>query len=255
MLMCLILFSYQNHPDYPLVIAANRDEFYQRPTQAAHFWPETPQLLAGKDLQAGGSWMGVTTDGRFAAVTNYRDPGQEAIYPQSRGSLVKDFLTGELNAEEYLVTIDKIHDAFAGFNLLLGTTSELFFYSNQSRETQKLAPGVYGLSNGHLDEPWPKVSQGKRQFDSILQREFTTDEVIKLLTDRTLAEDTALPNTGVDVSMEKILSAKFIQVAGYGTRASTVITVDDKQQLIFTEESYDDIGRPTTRVNFKIAFP
>jgi uncharacterized protein with NRDE domain len=255
MLMCLILFSYQNHPDYPLVIAANRDEFYQRPTQAAHFWPETPQLLAGKDLQAGGSWMGVTTDGRFAAVTNYRDPGQEAIYPQSRGSLVKDFLTGELNAEEYLLTIDKIHDAFAGFNLLLGTTSELFFYSNQSRKTQKLAPGVYGLSNGHLDEPWPKVSQGKKQLDRILQREFTTDEVIKLLNDRTLAEDTALPNTGVDVGMEKILSAKFIQVPGYGTRSSTVITVDDKQQLSFTEESYDDIGRPKNRVNFKIAFP
>ena len=255
MLMCLILFSYQNHPDYPLVIAANRDEFYQRPTQAAHFWPETPQLLAGKDLQAGGSWMGVTTDGRFAAVTNYRDPGQEAIYPQSRGALVKDFLTGELNAEEYLVTIDKIHDAFAGFNLLLGTTSELFFYSNQSRKTQKLAPGVYGLSNGHLDEPWPKVSQGKQQLDSILQREFSTDEVIKLLNDRTLAEDTALPKTGVDVGMEKILSAKFIQVPGYGTRSSTVITVDNKQQLSFTEESYDDTGKPRNCVSFNVDLP
>lgn len=251
--MCLILFSYQTHPEYPLVIAANRDEFYQRPTQAAHFWPEAPQLLAGKDLQAGGSWMGVTTDGRFAAVTNYRDPGQETTYPQSRGSLVKDFLTGEFNAEEYLLAIDKIHDAFAGFNLLLGTTGELFFYSNQSRKTQKLAPGVYGLSNGHLDEPWPKVSQGKRQLDRLLQGEFNTDEVIKLLNDRTLAEDSALPNTGVDVCMEKILSAKFIQVAGYGTRSSTVITVNDKQLLRFTEESYDDTGRPKNRENFTIS--
>ncbi len=118
--MCLILFSYKVHPHTPLVIAANRDEFYQRPTEAAHFWPEAPQLLAGKDLQAGGSWMGVNTDGRFAAVTNYRDPAEDKHYPRSRGALVKDFLTGKLNAEDYRPSIDSYYHHFAGFNLLLG---------------------------------------------------------------------------------------------------------------------------------------
>lgn len=199
--------------------------------------------------------MGVTTDGRFAAVTNYRDPDQDSVYPKSRGSLITNFLTGELNAEDYLVAIDKTHDDFAGFNLLLGTTNELFFYSNQSRKTQRLEPGIYGLSNGHLDEAWPKVSQGKQQLNSIIQKTFNTGDILKLLSDRTLADETTLPNTGIDVSMEKILSSKFIQTTNYGTRSSTVITVDNNQQLSFTEESYDDRGKAKNHTEFQLSLP
>jgi uncharacterized protein with NRDE domain len=250
--MCLILFSYKLHSNYPLVIAANRDEFYQRPTAAAHFWPQAPDLLAGKDLQAGGSWMGVTRSGRFAAVTNYRDPGQNGHYPKSRGSLVADYLIGNEQAPQYLAGIDRCHSDFAGFSLLLGTTSQLFYYSNQQRSILELTPGNYGLSNGHLNEAWPKVVDGKQQLQQILQTEVTHSKLFTLLGDRTLAADSALPNTGVAVDMEKALSAKFIQVAGYGTRSSTVITVDQRQQLLFSEQTFDDRGQPAGSCFFRI---
>lgn len=249
--MCLILFSYRVHPRWPLVIAANRDEFHQRPTAAAHFWPPAPQLLAGRDLQAGGTWMGITRQGRFAAVTNYRDPAQQADYPHSRGALPSDFLTGNLSAEDYLVTIDRQHDQFAGFNLLLGSVANLFFYSNQQRSIMRLSPGIYGLSNGRLDEAWPKVIDGKKQLATIIEAGCHTDQVIRLLNDRTLAEDDVLPSTGIDVGMEKILSAKFIDTETYGTRSSTVITVDDQQHLCFTEQSYDAAGQHMERKSFQ----
>ena len=253
--MCLILFSYKFHSNFPLVVAANRDEFYQRPTQAAHFWPEAPQLLAGKDLQAGGSWMGVTRSGRFAAVTNYRDPGQNEHYPKSRGSLVADFLSGNWQAQQYLDTIDKSYSDFSGFNLLLGTTSQLFYYSNQTRACRELPPGNYGLSNGHLNEGWPKVVEGKKQLDELLQKDLDHVKIIKLLNDRTEAADSQLPNTGVAASMEKILSAKFIQTEGYGTRSSTVISVDHQQQLNFTEQAYDENGEAKNYSSYKMQLP
>lgn len=250
--MCLILFSFQVQPQWPLVIAANRDEFYQRPTRPAQFWPEVPQLLAGKDLQAGGSWMGVTTDGRFAAVTNYRDPNQEPHYPRSRGALVADFLSGDLAPEPYLSNIDPFHNEYAGFNLLLGNSEQLFFYSNQSRTVEQLSPGTYGLSNGHLDEPWPKVADGKQQLNRIVQSNPDTPKLFTLLADRTLAEDHSLPNTGIDVSMESILSAKFIFTESYGTRASTAITFNNKQQLFFSEQTYDHSGQPGNTAHFDL---
>lgn len=253
--MCLILFSYKLHSNFPLVVAANRDEFYQRPTRAAHFWPEAPQLLAGKDLAAGGSWMGVTRSGRFAAVTNYRDPGQNEHYPRSRGALVADYLSGNWQAQQYLDAIDKSYSDFSGFNLLLGTTSQLFYYSNQTRACMELSPGNYGLSNGRLDEAWPKVVEGKQQLDELLHRGLDHEKIIKLLNDRSQAADSQLPSTGVATHMEKILSAKFIQTEGYGTRSSTVISVDHRQQLNFSEQAYDENGEAKNYLSFKFQLP
>jgi uncharacterized protein with NRDE domain len=238
--MCLILFAYSTHPQYKLVLAANRDEFYARPTLPAAYWEDAPNILAGKDLVAGGTWLGVTRDGRFAAVTNYRDPrAPEGL--RSRGHLVGDFLREDKSAAEYLQEIHFVSDEYSGFNLILGEVNqkknELFYYSNREGVIRNLAAGVYGLSNHLLDTPWHKVKLGKKVFsEAVNQPKIQTDALFEILQNRQPALDADLPDTGVGKEREKVLSPIFIRTDIYGTRCSTVLLIDNAGEIFFEEK-------------------
>ncbi|CBL45513.1 Conserved hypothetical protein [gamma proteobacterium HdN1] len=241
--MCLILFAWQRQKDYPLIVAANRDEFYARPTQPAAFWEEAPQILAGRDLQAGGTWLGVTRSGRFAALTNVREPANAYQGSLSRGTLVSDFLSGKDSAVNYADSVHVIGSAYAGFNLLLSDGEKLVWVSNRDGDPRILTSGVYGVSNALLDTPWPKVAGGKAAISERLplhQPEQQTAGLITLLQDGTVAPDEELPDTGVGLMMERILSPRFIRTSQYGTRASTALFMGD--QVSFAEQAYHANG-------------
>jgi uncharacterized protein with NRDE domain len=229
--VCLILFAYRVHPEYKLIVAANRDEFYQRPTAPAHFWEDSPKILAGRDLEKRGTWMGVTQDGRFAALTNYRDPLELAEGKRSRGELVADALKYKGNLNDYMLQLEKNNDLYPGYNLVAGDANELYYYSNIGQELQKLKPGTYGLSNHLLNTDWPKVQKGKEGLSKIVN-EKNQDIVGKLLTLLQNADpylDELLPNTGVTLEWERTLSPLFIKSENYGTRSSTVLLMSEKE--------------------------
>ncbi len=233
--MCLIVFAWHVVPGAPLVAAANRDEFYDRPTAAAGAWPENPKVFAGRDLKGGGSWMGINQEGpngpRFAALTNIRGPQERREDAPSRGALVADFLAGDLDAEAYIAKIAAGSDDYNGFNLVLGDRTRLFWYSNRGGEDERngkeLAPGIYGISNSLLDAPWPKVVRTKAQFASLLCQGAPEDAYFEMLADTTRASDLRLPDTGIAIDLERVLSAVCIETAGYGTRTSTVVRLWD----------------------------
>lgn len=232
--MCLIVFAWQVVPGAPLVACANRDEFYDRPTRPAAPWPEHPAIYAGRDLKGGGSWMGITTEAagsRFAALTNIRGPHERRLDAPSRGALVADFLAGSMSAAEYIATIASGVDDYNGFNLVLGDRHALYWYSNRAgadpRNGQPLAPGIYGISNGLLDAPWPKVVRTKAEFASLLCQGAPEDAYFEMLADTTRAPDVRLPDTGIEIGLERTLSAVCIESPGYGTRTSTVVKVFD----------------------------
>src|SRR5690625_3156322 len=236
--MCLINFHWQTHPNYPLIVAANRDEVYDRPTAPAHFWQDFPFILAGRDLEQYGTWLGVTTTGRFAALTNYRDPQtMYKAFDKSRGDLVKDFLTSSLSPVAYLENIRPKDNQFNGFNLLVGTADELFYYNNIEREIVEIVPGTHSLSNHFLNTPWPKVIRGKNALQSVAEQNerLTPAQLFPLLMDRNQAPKQKLPNTGIDQSLEKKLSPLFIQTPTYGTRSSTVLLIDQNGYVSFNE--------------------
>lgn len=252
--MCLILFAYKIHPSCPLVLAANRDEFYERPTQSADFWPDHPQLLAGIDLQEKGTWLGVTKDGKFAAITNYRDPASWKSPAPSRGKLVRDYLTGTLNPEDYLKEISIHARDYNGFNLLVGDRENLWVYSNQG-DAHKLQPGIYGLSNHLLDTPWPKVQRGKLLLKKALSKkgDDLEEALFEILADRHIPPDDQLPHTGVDTDWERVLSPMFITSPIYGTRSSTVLIISANRRVRFTEKVYNGQSLPwmTGRFSFQ----
>ena len=229
--MCLIVFAWQVVPGAPLIAAANRDEFYDRPAIAASNWPEHPQVFAGRDLKGGGSWMGVTCDGpngpKFAALTNVRGPQERRADAPSRGALVADYLAGELSAPDYIEQIAASGEAYNGFNLVLGDRVSMYWYSNRGdgdeRNGKQLVPGIYGISNGLLDSPWPKVVRTKAQFASLLCQGAPEDAYFEMLSDTTRAPDVRLPDTGIELELERRLSAVCIETPGYGTRTSTVV--------------------------------
>ena len=229
--MCLIVFAWQVIPGVPLIAAANRDEFYDRPASAADNWPEAPNVIAGRDLKAGGTWMGITQQGpdgaRFAAITNIRGPHERRTDAPSRGALVADYLAGKLSAQAYIAHIAGASDPYNGFNLVLGDRSGLYWYSNRGAEDTRngkpLEPGIYGVSNGLLDAPWPKVVRTKAQFASLLCQGAPEDAYFEMLADTTRAPDARLPDTGVAIEIERQLSAVCIETPGYGTRTSTVV--------------------------------
>ena len=233
--MCLIVFAWQVVPGAPLVAAANRDEFYDRPTAAACAWPENPNVYAGRDLKGGGSWMGINRQGpngpRFAALTNIRGPQERRDDAPSRGALVADYLAGELDAEAYIARIAQGSEEYNGFNLVLGDRERLFWFSNRgdddARNGKALPPGVYGISNSLLDAPWPKVVRTKAQFASLLCQGAPEDAYFEMLADTTCAPDLRLPDTGIALDLERVLSAVCIETAGYGTRTSTVVRLWD----------------------------
>ena len=239
--MCLIFIAQQAHPDYPLIIAANRDEFYTRPSQPAHFWPDAPQLLAGKDLLAGGTWLGITHTGRFAAITNYRHVDNNH-YNKSRGNLISDFLQSSDSPDNFTSYLDSKQSQYAGFNCIYGFLSAghptLHYFGNHAEQKQTLQSGVYGLSNALLDTPWPKVTQGKQAIQTLSQKSFAIEEWFHMLSNKEQAADSELPDTGIDTNKERLLSSRFIQLEEYGTRCSSVITVAKDNTVRFTERSY-----------------
>jgi uncharacterized protein with NRDE domain len=225
--MCLIVFAWQVIPGIPLVAAGNRDEFFSRPTASAAWWTDHPQVYAGRDLQDGGTWMGISREGRFAAITNFRDPSAKRTDAPSRGALVADFLAADTTPEDYIAALKAHASEYNGFNLLVGDKDRLVWYSNAAVQDERngklLPPGIYGLSNASLDSPWPKVVRTKAQFSSLICQGAPEDAYFEMLTDTTRAPDCRLPKTGVSLEWERVLSAVCIQSPEYGTRTSTVV--------------------------------
>lgn len=225
--MCLIVFSWKVIPGLPLIAAANRDEFYARPTAPAGWWEDRPDIYAGRDLQDGGTWIGISRTGRFAAITNVRAPAERREHAPSRGTLVADFLSSTATAAEYIAQISATAGDFNGFNLLVNDGRDLIWYSNKgqsdARNGQPLAPGIYGLSNALLDVCWPKVVRTKAQFASLLCQGAPDETYFEMLSDTTRAGDCRLPSTGVGLETERLLSAVFIESPEYGTRSSTLV--------------------------------
>lgn len=234
--MCFIVFAHRIHPRYRLVFASNRDEFYERPTAPASFWNDAPEVLAGRDLKGGGTWMGITRTGRFAALTNHRDLRNLKDKAPTRGALVADFLTGNQQPRAYLESLAPEADRYNGFNLLVGTTTDLYSFSNVDPVIRKLTPGLYGLSNAVLDTPWPKVERGKERLETLLQsEEVDVEALMNLLYDQHKAPDAALPDTGIGNEWERLLSSIFIESENYGTRASTILLIDQDDHATFIE--------------------
>ncbi|WP_060680276.1 NRDE family protein [Virgibacillus halodenitrificans] len=253
--MCLINLHFQQHANYKLIVAANRDEFYDRPTKQAHFWDDKPFILAGRDLRQMGTWMGITKNGRFAALTNYRDPSQAETGKRSRGSIVTNFLSGNVKPIEYLSSLQKDKDNFAGFNVILGSSDSLYYYSNQENKIRPINDGTHSLSNHLLNSPWPKVTKGRGKLKEYVQThpEMIHDDLLQLVADAEMAEDHALPDTGVGLKLERYLSPLFIKADGYGTRASTILTIDINKMVHFTERTYEGgIAKNEVSYHFKI---
>ncbi|HEY0742782.1 MAG TPA: NRDE family protein [Chryseosolibacter sp.] len=236
--MCLIFISINQHPRYKLVVAANRDEFYNRKTAAAHFWEDAPNILGGRDLEAGGTWFGVNKRGKISLITNYRDPKNINPAAPSRGKLVSDFLSNGMDGKSYLSSIQH-PEKYNGFNLIVGTPEVLYYFSNYREGITEMKSGLFGLSNHLLDTPWPKVKKGKELMAEILARPFDAKDLFALLANEGIASDDLLPDTGVGLERERALSAMFIKSPGYGTRCSTVLLVDHDNNFNFTERVYD----------------
>jgi uncharacterized protein with NRDE domain len=258
--MCLIIFLYDIHPDYRLILAANRDEFYDRPTDPLSFWDDAPDVLAGRDLKGKGTWLGINKNGRIAAITNFREPATFKTNAPSRGLLLSDYLTGTMNPRIYLKHIKTIGHRYNGFNLIIGDMSGLYYYSNKADKIKELKPGLYGLSNHLLDTPWPKVEKGKRGLEKLLAKEkqMNTEDIFSLLADRTFPPDDRLPDTGIDLDWERMLSPLFIKSDIYGTRSSSIVLIDRSRKTSFTERSFipeepGSFKQKTRRFNLKIS--
>lgn len=251
--MCLILIGYRSHPGYELVIAANRDEFHERPTAPLAFWDKAPQVLAGRDLQEGGTWMGITRTGHFAAITNYRDPSQVRLGAPSRGRLVADYLQNPQPAIDYLEQLQPITESYNGFNLLLSDRTGLYYHSNRTSEIQTLLPGWYGLSNHLLDTPWLKVRRGLFLLRRRLEQrpDLAPDDLLETLTDRSVAPDAELPETGVSLEWERWLSSIFIDAPGYGTRSSTALLVNNGGSVHMVEITWADASRREFQLDWR----
>lgn len=238
--MCLILVSFKSLSSHPLIIAANRDEFYARETAPMGWHEKSQPVLCGTDLKEGGTWMGVTRNGRFAALTNHRDPSRLNPAAASRGWIVSRFLEGTQSPPAFADTLKEEKDRYNGFNLLFGTVDRLYHYSNISDALTELSPGVHGVSNALLDTPWPKVEAGKKTLAAL---EHPTEEALfTLLGDRTTPADALLPETGMTLEWERILGPLFIQSEVYGTRSSCLITLDTRRTLTATERTYQTDG-------------
>jgi uncharacterized protein with NRDE domain len=245
--MCLILFAYKYHPKYHLILLANRDEFYQRPSLPLDYWLDAPTILAGRDLKGNGTWLGLTRSGRIAAVTNYRDPLNLRSDAPSRGLLIRNYLSGNQSPQDYVNALCGKRNFYNGFNLLIGDQAQLYYYSNYHPAITKITPGIHGLSNHLLNTAWPKVTTGKKYLKHLLDQsdQITIEDYFKLLTDRTIFCDQQLPNTGVGLAWERILSPLFITSPDYGTRCSSIILIKPSGTIQFYERTYDPNSHPS----------
>lgn len=238
--MCLIFLSLNNHPTYSLILAGNRDEFHNRPTAPAGFWQDAPQLLAGRDLEANGTWLGITRNGRISLLTNYRDPLHINPDAPSRGHLVSNYLKGKMSPNDYLSDVATRGKSFNGFNLIVGTPGELWYYSNYGTGVAKIQSGFHGLSNHLLDTPWPKVEKGKDLLRPMIEKKvIEPGDLLDALYDDRQAPDGQLPDTGVGLERERVLSPMFIKSPNYGSRCSTVVLIELNGHVRFSERVYD----------------
>ena len=257
--MCLIAFAWKAHPDYPLIVAANRDEWHDRPASPARWWEDQPDILAGRDLKAGGTWLGISRRGRFAALTNFRDPSDRKSDAPSRGQLVSDFLAGTASVHDYLCQLQVMAPLYQGFNLLVGDGDVLQYFSSRTGEILVVPPGVHALSNHTLNEPWPKVELAKSALAAALQAEMPEDArklaVYDFLSNDSRATDEQLPDTGVGLEWERALSPALIVTEKYGTRCSTMLSIARGGAVTFEERSRDQRGMVTGIVNrqFRLA--
>ncbi|MEN2767836.1 NRDE family protein [Ornithinibacillus xuwenensis] len=248
----LILFQLQEHPHYKLILTANRDEFYNRPTAQAQFWQTAPTILAGRDLEQMGTWLGITKEGRVAALTNYRDPKQMKFGKFSRGAIVSNYLESMDTAEHYLEALRKDKLNYVGFNVLVGNPNELAYYNNIEDSMTAIPPGTHGLSNHFLNTPWPKVEKGKKKLQEYtLNREkIIVEDLFQILSDSEEADEKEIPDTGIDKELEKRLSPMFIALPDYGTRCSTVVTIDNNNYVTFSERTFQ-AGEQAYEVNME----
>jgi uncharacterized protein with NRDE domain len=248
--MCLILMAWRVHADYPIVMAANRDEFHQRPTAPAQWWTDRPQLLAGRDLEARGTWLGMTQSGQIAALTNFRDPRQVKLNAPSRGGLVVRMLESSASITERVARLREVSPQYSGFSLLCTDGRQLGVFESVSAAGRLLDPGIYGLSNHVLDTPWPKVQRAKSSLATALSALPNDAALLELLRDDRTATDEHLPRTGVSLEWERLLSSAFIRGTDYGTRSSTVVLVGVDGSAKFNEWTWRADGSLDSEVNY-----
>lgn len=252
--MCLVVIAWQVHPDYPLVVAANRDEFHERPAEAMHWWRDAPDVLAGRDLQAGGTWLAISRSGRYAGVTNVREAGTPRADARSRGELVSRYVAGSDSALQFAEAVDD--DAYRGFNMFAGDGSELLYMSNRGSPPRLLAPGIYGISNALLDTPWPKLLRTRERVAEVIRSGIVAPEaLLDLMTDRTPAPDNELPGGTADIDLARAASAPFIVHPLYGTRCSTALIRESGGATIVAERRYRRTGSTEGESSFLIEAP
>ena len=251
--MCILFVAVNQHKDYPLIIAANRDEFFKRGTAESHIWDSEQGIIAGKDLQAGGTWMGINKQGYIASLTNIRDPKKTSENAITRGKLVSHYLQTPL--EEYQKTLSASKDNYNGYNLLFGKWNKLAVYNNHLDQLQPLTDGYYGLSNASLNSPWPKINKGVGKLEEYCQdgHDINPDILFTLLLDKSLAADENLPQTGVPIDWERRLSSIFILGDEYGTRSSTVLKIDKQQNVQWYERTYNNTATCTSSQSFNFS--
>lgn len=250
--MCIIALSYRQHADYPLLLAANRDEFFARPSAPLDWWPDD-QILAGQDLQAGGTWLGASRGGRIAALTNFRDPRANQSNAPSRGHLVSQFLESEISAAAFAEMLLPRLAQYNGFNLLLFDGQQLFYVSSVGAQARQLQPGLYVVSNHVLDTPWPKVERLKQgMLQHLAEPRLETEALFDLLSDRQQPEDATLPDTGIGLEWERRLGSIFVSAPGYGTRASTLLRLDRNRQLEMIERCFIEGGQISDTRQFQV---
>ena len=253
--MCLAIFSLNRLPDWPLVIAANRDELHTRPTLEAAPWNDATHILGGRDLEAGGTWLGMTHSGRIALLTNYREPGPRKLEAPSRGLLTENYLRGVDTAQTYAQAVHQDSASYNGFNLLVGDQRGLWYCSNRNASPpQHLTNGTFGLSNAVLDAPWPKVLRTRDALEQHLSDVAapSSEVLFSILQDTTPAAEHELPDTGVGLSREKILGSPFITVPRYGTRCTTIILQHIDGKAIFLERRYNALGQTEGQTHWTI---
>ncbi len=251
--MCILFLALNKHPNYPVIICANRDEFHQRPTKSMHWWPKE-KILAGQDLQAGGTWLGLTKQGRFAALTNYRKlPSTSQNQTKSRGHIVTQAL--QQNNQELITSLSKTNHDYQPFNLIYGDLTNLYCYQSMTNSHQRLTAGVHSLSNGALDDIWPKMAQGQQALSQTIEQSKTlaVESLFSIMSNANQAHPDTLPKTGVPLDWEQKLSAIFISSPEYGTRNTSIITLDMNGKTEVTERNYHISGQQSQQQHFEIS--
>jgi uncharacterized protein with NRDE domain len=247
--VCLVVFAWKSHPEYQLILAANRDEFHGRPAQEAHWWPDLPDVLGGRDLQAGGTWLAVARSGRFATVTNYREQQRAQAGLRSRGEIVTNFVTTDIDAKSFVSAI--AGEPYAGVSVLTADDENMCYTSNRGDEPLALAPGIYGLSNASLDTPWSKITRTKEALTTLMESDnVNTTELLRLLADQTPAASAEVDNSDLPFKVARALTAPFIISDTYGTRCSTVLLIANDGRIEFCERRFDPGGTASGDSNF-----